>query len=199
MQNSFIPDAIDIVSKAIAADNDGEYEKALSLYRDALSRFTIGLKYEKNESKKKLIIERVEGYMKRAEELRDYLNKQAEVNKNGGGSGGGAGGAGTKPKGSGEDDADAEKQKLRGALSGAVVTEKPNVKWDDVAGLAGAKESLKETVILPTRFPQLFTGKRRPFKGILLYGPPGTGECGCCMRLTGMCSHLILLTTYAHI
>ena len=190
MQNSFIPDAIDIVSKAIAADNDGEYEKALSLYRDALSRFTIGLKYEKNESKKKLIIERVEGYMKRAEELRDYLNKQAEVNKNGGGSGGGAGGAGTKPKGSGEDDADAEKQKLRGALSGAVVTEKPNVKWDDVAGLAGAKESLKETVILPTRFPQLFTGKRRPFKGILLYGPPGTGEF----------AFLVCLSTgYAHI
>ena len=176
MQNNFIPDAIEIVSRAITADNEGDYDRALSLYRDALSRFTIGLKYEKNESKKRLIIERVEGYMKRAEELRDYLNKQAEVDKNGGGSGGGAGGAGTKPKSAGEDDADAEKAKLRGALSGAIVTEKPNVKWDDVAGLAQAKESLKEPVIMPTRFPQLFTGKRRPFKGILLYGPPGTGK-----------------------
>ena len=55
--------------------------------------------------------------------------------------------------------------------------EKPNVKWDDVAGLEKAKESLKERVILPMRFPQLFTGTRQPFKGILLYRPLGTGEC----------------------
>jgi vacuolar protein-sorting-associated protein 4 len=170
MENKFIPDAIDLVSKAITADNEGEYEKALSLYRDALGRFTMGLKYEKNEARKKLILERVEGYMKRAEELRDYVNKQNEVG------GKSSGGTGTKKKGDPEEDADEEKNKLRGALSGAVVTEKPNIKWDDVAGLDQAKDSLKETVILPTRFPQLFTGKRKPFKGILLYGPPGTGK-----------------------
>lgn len=68
MENSFIPDGVEIVSRAIAADNENEYEKALALYRDALARFTMGLKYEKNEARKKLILERVEGYMKRAEE-----------------------------------------------------------------------------------------------------------------------------------
>jgi vacuolar protein-sorting-associated protein 4 len=42
---------------------------------------------------------------------------------------------------------------LKDALSSAIVQEKPNVKWSDVAGLEQAKESLKEAVILPTKFP----------------------------------------------
>ncbi|KAM9854728.1 beta-2-syntrophin-like [Aulostomus maculatus] len=41
---------------------------------------------------------------------------------------------------------------------GAIVMEKPNVRWNDVAGLEGAKEALKEAVILPIKFPHLFTG-----------------------------------------
>lgn len=40
---------------------------------------------------------------------------------------------------------------MRGALSGAIITEKPNVKWEDVAGLDAAKDALKEAVILPAR------------------------------------------------
>ena len=39
-----------------------------------------------------------------------------------------------------------------------------------------AKEALKEAVILPVKFPQLFVGNRKPTSGILLYGPPGTGK-----------------------
>jgi vacuolar protein-sorting-associated protein 4 len=90
------------------------------------------------------------------------------------GGGGGDGATASAKKGDKEDSNDKESARLKSQLEGAIVTEKPNVKWDDVAGLLGAKEALKEAVILPRRFPQLFVGKRRPWRGILLYGPPGT-------------------------
>lgn len=61
-------------------------------------------------------------------------------------------------------------------MHGAIVKEKPNVKWEDVAGLENAKRSLQEAIILPTKFPDIFVGLRQPWKGILLYGPPGTGK-----------------------
>jgi len=57
---------------------------------------------------------------------------------------------------------------MQDALSSAIVREKPNVKWSDVAGLDQAKSSLQEAVILPTKFPQLFTGERKPWRGILM-------------------------------
>ncbi len=60
--------------------------------------------------------------------------------------------------------------KLKESLESCVMTEKPNVKWSDVAGLDKAKEALQEAVILPMKFPKLFQGNRKPWKGILLYG-----------------------------
>lgn len=75
-----------------------------------------------------------------------------------------------------ENEDDADMKKMRANLSGAILTEKPNVSWNDVAGLELAKEALKEAVILPIKFPHLFTGQRKPWRGILLYGPPGTGK-----------------------
>ncbi|KAA6389670.1 MAG: putative microtubule-severing ATPase, partial [Streblomastix strix] len=57
-----------------------------------------------------------------------------------------------------------------------IYTESPNVKWDDVVGLGDAKRLLKEAVVMPLKYPQIFKGLLSPWKGILLFGPPGTGK-----------------------
>ena len=169
--------AIALVKQAVEADSKEEFASALQHYRDALDRFTLGLKYEKNPERKKLILQRVEGYLKRAEELKEHLAKDNETEKEKKTeSSGDAKKDGDTPAGDEKKETDEETKKLRGALASAIVSEKPNVQWDDVAGLEGAKESLKETVIMPVLFPQLFVGERKPFKGILLFGPPGTGK-----------------------
>ncbi|XP_052868181.1 fidgetin-like protein 1 [Anopheles cruzii] len=48
--------------------------------------------------------------------------------------------------------------------------------WDDIAGLSYAKTIIKEAVVLPILRPDIFTGLRKPPRGVLLFGPPGTGK-----------------------
>ena len=103
---------------------------------------------------------KVDEYLNRAEELKKAIAEQKthkavpSVGKDG----------------DSKDGDDAETKKMQTALSSAILSEKPNVRWDDIAGLESAKEALKEAVILPIKFPHLFSGKRTPWKGILLYG-----------------------------
>ncbi|MFQ6077164.1 MAG: AAA family ATPase, partial [Candidatus Bathyarchaeia archaeon] len=55
-----------------------------------------------------------------------------------------------------------------------ILREKPNVKWEDIAGLEDAKKAIIESVIYPYKRPDLFPlGWPR---GILLFGPPGCGK-----------------------
>uniref|UniRef100_A0A0E0BZA3 AAA+ ATPase domain-containing protein n=1 Tax=Oryza meridionalis TaxID=40149 RepID=A0A0E0BZA3_9ORYZ len=51
------------------------------------------------------------------------------------------------------------------------------VTFDDIGALSDIKESLQELVMLPLRRPDLFKGGLlKPCRGILLFGPPGTGK-----------------------
>ena len=58
-----------------------------------------------------------------------------------------------------------------------VFIENPDVKWEEVGGLAEVKRELMEAVEWPMKYPELYDklGHKMP-RGILLHGPSGTGK-----------------------
>ncbi|OHE98563.1 ATPase [Colletotrichum orchidophilum] len=57
-----------------------------------------------------------------------------------------------------------------------IIVQGDEVRWSDVAGLEIAKNALRENVVYPFLRPDLFMGLREPARGMLLFGPPGTGK-----------------------
>lgn len=57
-----------------------------------------------------------------------------------------------------------------------IVQKNPDTHWDDIADLHEAKRLLEEAVVLPMWMPDFFKGIRRPWRGVLMVGPPGTGK-----------------------
>jgi len=57
-----------------------------------------------------------------------------------------------------------------------ILQKNPDTHWDDIADLMEAKKLLEEAVVLPMWMPNFFRGIRRPWKGVLMVGPPGTGK-----------------------
>lgn len=57
-----------------------------------------------------------------------------------------------------------------------IVVRGDEVHWGDIAGLEPAKNALREAVVYPFLRPDLFMGLREPARGMLLFGPPGTGK-----------------------
>ncbi|CAD7704373.1 unnamed protein product [Ostreobium quekettii] len=169
MYADFKGKAIEFAKVAVQEDEAGNFEKAINHYLNALDYFKTHLKYEKNESSRQAITAKFKEYLARAEYLKAQLARQVAEPASAP-----PGDAVQKPKA--KNDKEDEKKSREENIDGAIVADKPDVKWGDVAGLEGAKEALKEAVILPVKFPQFFTGKRKPWSGLLLYGPPGTGK-----------------------
>ncbi len=58
-----------------------------------------------------------------------------------------------------------------------VLEEVPDIGYEDIGGLGGQIDAIRDAVELPYLHPELFREhKLRPPKGVLLYGPPGCGK-----------------------
>ena len=58
-----------------------------------------------------------------------------------------------------------------------LVTEKPNVTFDMIAGMREAKKAIREMIVYPLRDPEKAQLLKLPLGGgVLLYGPPGNGK-----------------------
>ncbi len=143
--------------KAYNFDKEKNYSEAIPYYLDAAEALMKAIKFERNPQVARSLKKKAEMYIGRSKELRELLEKKKERRST---------------AGSDEE----EESKLEGAISDIIVTEKPNIKLSDIAGLELAKQTLREAIVLPLMRPDLFSGARRPWKGILLFGPPGCGK-----------------------
>ena len=69
-----------------------------------------------------------------------------------------------------------ELKELAQAIQHEIINANPNIRFKDIVGLDEAKRLLKEAVLMPMKYPHFFQGILEPWKGILLFGPPGTGK-----------------------
>jgi vacuolar protein-sorting-associated protein 4 len=148
--------AQEFAQRAVQLDSASNYEEAMNNYLRAAETLLELVKFTRNSRLKTTYESRAQSYIDRAKELKQILRRPQKASGSRGGGG--------------DDD------ELSDTISSAIVTEKPDLTLDDVAGLVDAKRALREAIILPLMRPDFFTGSRRPWKGILLHGPPGCGK-----------------------
>ncbi|TXT57726.1 MAG: hypothetical protein BAJATHORv1_10430 [Candidatus Thorarchaeota archaeon] len=76
-----------------------------------------------------------------------------------------------------EKEEDTDTRRLQEMIADTIITERPDIKMTEIAGLEDAKQAIQDAIIAPAKHPELFKGKsRQPWRGILFYGPAGCGK-----------------------
>jgi len=176
--NKIFNAAIKLANEAIELDKQKQFDDAADKYLRASETLNEFAKFCKNTKLKKLAQEKALQYFKRADMLTQLKNKKLKVP---------SGRVPSKDKKknkydreSGEPEEDEEmsddEKELRKTIEGTIITERPTITWGDVAGMDVPKQAIREAVVLPMSHPELFKGARKPWRGILLFGPPGCGK-----------------------
>ncbi|MCW4006386.1 MAG: ATP-binding protein [Candidatus Bathyarchaeota archaeon] len=153
--------AVNAANEAAKCDSEGNKEQAISKYLQAFDLLTSIIRHTDNKKLKDFYATRAEQYLSRAYALKTASGKPAQS------------AAQQSPADDAEDTQ--EKEQLQAKVASMILPEKPNVSWNDIAGLQTAKEAIEDAIILPLRRVDLFKGMPT-WKGILLFGPPGCGK-----------------------
>ena len=168
--------AVQEAQAAVELDEKGHYRQALNKYQRAAEILIQFVKYNKNPIMVRKCHDQIEQYLDRANVIKAHISGPKARR----GIPSRPSSKPSEPK-NGEPSPDVgqyspEEQEIIDSISGTILTESPDVKWTDIAGLEGSKQALREAIVLPIMKPNLFIGARKPWSGILLFGPPGCGK-----------------------
>ncbi len=174
-------DAKKYASEAIRLDSQGAHGMAIQMYQKAISTLVKLVHLYPDYRLNKQYTERAMAYQERVKAIQAAhgLLPQDQGPEfdwtppaSSGAGGNGNGGATSSNQNSAK--GPQVVQQLKASFSELVITEKPDVKWDDVIGLEDCKQTIRESIVFPFLRPDLF--KLGWPRGILLYGPPGCGK-----------------------
>jgi SpoVK/Ycf46/Vps4 family AAA+-type ATPase len=147
-------------SDAIKYDSQGGRGMAISNYQKAIESLLKLQRLYPDSQLNKIYVERMKSYQNRIKALQNTSSSDVEPV--------------IDPTASPAEQRANLANNAKNSFEEMVMKEKPDVKWDDVVGVDDAKNALRESIVYPTKRPDLFPlGWPR---GILLYGPPGCGK-----------------------
>jgi SpoVK/Ycf46/Vps4 family AAA+-type ATPase len=143
---------------AVRLDKQGARGRAITLYQKAIESLLQLVQLYPEYSLNKVYIQRAIAYQERIKALQGAVS-HADMQQ-----------MDAENRGEGE----ATTEGGKSSYEELIVTEKPQVNWEEVVGLDTAKKAIKEAIVYPVQRPDLFPlGWPR---GILLFGPPGCGK-----------------------
>jgi len=144
---------------AVRLDKQGAKGRAITLYQKAIENLLQLVQLYPEYSLNKVYIQRAIAYQERIKALQGAFSPadmQMDADARGA-----EGGERTTQGG-------------KSSYEELIISEKPDVSWEEVVGLDTAKKAIKEAIVYPVQRPDLFPlGWPR---GILLFGPPGCGK-----------------------